>query len=433
MGNQYEDEDALQSDLPGLSLRIPGSATELRFYGFAKLSGTKDFDSRLQTDAPSAQSIPLVNSPAWRQGGEFFMSARYSRLGVDTRSRTEWGTLETRLEGDFAGSTLTSPNYLFRLRQAWAELGTPEFRVLAGQANSLWNEGLFESVNDGTSLNQSFVRQAQLRATGTLAPGLTGQVSLEAPATQYTSVDGVFTPDTTFAGANSLLQQRAGPARPADTIATTVSSSSRAAFYASSRFARREQPSSPWPSPIMRSAGASPHMPECRCAGCRTHSARRGHRHGLLRQGHRSLQSGQHFRPGRDIEHRIAGRRRRSLDPLETYGFTGVYRRFWTTQLRSNVEYSYARQVYPSYALGFVPGSTAAIFLNSNIQQVLANLIWSPFASFNNGVFGSGWLDVGLEYLYTQRGVFGGGAATWPVGAGYGVSNRVLGAVTARF
>ena len=122
-----------------------------------------------------------------------------------------------------------------------------------------------------------------------------------------------------------------------------------------------------------------------------------------------------------------------SLDPLETYGFTGVYRRFWTTQLRSNVEYSYARQAYPSYALGFIPGSTAAIFLNSNIQQLLANLIWSPFASFNNGVFGSGWLDVGLEYLYTQRGVFGGGAATWPTGAGYGVSNRVLGAVTAQF
>lgn len=433
MGNQYEDEDALQSDLPGLSLRIPGSATELRFYGFAKLSGSKDFNSRLQTDAPSAQSIPLVNSPAWRQGGEFFMSARYSRLGVDTRSLTAWGTLETRLEGDFAGSTLTAPNSLFRLRQAWAELGTPEFRVLAGQANSLWNEGLFESVNDGTSLNQSFVRQAQLRATGTLAPGLTGQVSLEAPATQYTSVDGVFTPDTTFSGATPSFSNapdllgrltyrydgfefvtrgllRELSIRTAGTAFEPQSVSDNAVGWGLASHARMPMR---WLSDAFGADEVT----------------------GMAFYGKGIGRYNQVSTFGQDAISNIGlpGVASASLDPLETYGFTGVYRRFWTTQLRSNVEYSYVRQVYPSYSLGFIPGSTAAIFLNSNIQQVLANLIWSPFASFNNGVFGSGWLDVALEYLYTQRGVFGGGAATWPTGAGYGVSNRVLGAVTARF
>ncbi len=433
MGNQYEDEDALQSDLPGLSLRIPGSATEVRFYGFAKLTGTKDFDSRLQTDAPSAQAIPLVGSPAWRQGGEFFMSARYSRIGLDTRSLTDWGTLETRLEGDFAGSTLTSPNYLFRLRQAWAELGTPDFRVLVGQANSLWNEGLFESVNDGTSLNQSFVRQAQIRATATLAPGLIGQVSLEAPATQYTSVDGIFTPDTTFSGASPSFSDAP------DLLGRLTYRNDGFEFV--TRGLLREL--------SIRTAGTAFEPPAVSDNavgwGLASH-ARMPMRWlsdafgadeitGMAFYGKGIGRYNQVSTFGQDATSNIGlpGVVGGSLDPVETYGFTGVYRRFWTTQLRSNVEYSYARQIYPSYALGFVPGSTGAIFLNSNIQQALANLIWSPFASFKDGVFGSGWLDVALEYLYTRRGAFGGSEATLPTGLGYGISNRVLGAVTARF
>ncbi|WP_431267570.1 hypothetical protein [Dankookia sp. P2] len=70
--------------------------------------------------------------------------------------------------------------------------------MLVGQANSLWNEGLFETIIDATNLNQSFVRQAQLRVTGRLAPGLTGQVSLEAPETSYVSGTGLFNPGSTL-------------------------------------------------------------------------------------------------------------------------------------------------------------------------------------------------------------------------------------------
>jgi hypothetical protein len=191
MGEQFE--DALRSDLPGLSLRIPGTQSEVRFYGFANVNAYRDFNGRNQTDAPTVQTIPLAGSAAALQGGDFSMSSRFSRFGLDTRSLTSWGTLETRIEGDFGGGAPVSTNALFRLRLAFAELGTEEFRVLIGQANSLWNEGMFETVNFATNLNQSFVRQPQIRATATLAPGLTGQVSLEMPDTQYTSVAGVFT------------------------------------------------------------------------------------------------------------------------------------------------------------------------------------------------------------------------------------------------
>ena len=78
MGSQDEGEgqDALRSDLPGLSLRIPGSQSEVRFYGFANVHGYRDFNGRNQSDAPTVQTIPLAGSPADLQGGDFGLSAQ---------------------------------------------------------------------------------------------------------------------------------------------------------------------------------------------------------------------------------------------------------------------------------------------------------------------------------------------------------------------
>ena len=122
-----------------------------------------------------------------------------------------------------------------------------------------------------------------------------------------------------------------------------------------------------------------------------------------------------------------------TLDALPTYGASVGYRRFWMPQLRSNFVYSYAWQQYPSYGLFFVPGSASATLLNSTIQQAIVNLIWSPFAELRGNSVGTGWLDVGLEYVYSHRDVFGGDAATATAGAGFATANRVLGSVTARF
>ena len=114
MGNQFETEDALRSDLPGIAIRIPGTDTQVRFYGFAKGSWYYDLNGRNQTDVPTAQTIPLNNSRADQQGGEFAATARFSRFGLDSRTLTNLGTLETRLEGDFGGGT--SGNALRRFR-----------------------------------------------------------------------------------------------------------------------------------------------------------------------------------------------------------------------------------------------------------------------------------------------------------------------------
>ncbi len=96
MGDQTATGDALRSDLPGVAFRVPGTDTQVRLYGFVKLTGYYDFDGRNQTDAPPPQTIPLAGSAADAQGGDFGMTARFSRFGVDTRTLTRWGTLSPR-------------------------------------------------------------------------------------------------------------------------------------------------------------------------------------------------------------------------------------------------------------------------------------------------------------------------------------------------
>jgi hypothetical protein len=436
MGSQFE--DALRSDLPGLSIRIPGTLSEVRFYGFAKVSAWGDFNGRNQTDAPAVQTIPLANSPADIQGGDFGMTARFSRLGIDTRTLTSWGTLETRIEGDFGGTappSVPSVNAAFRLRQAWAELGTEAFRVLVGQANSLWNEGMYETLIDSTNLNQSFIRQAQIRATATLAPGLTGQASLEAPETQYTSVAGIFNPGSSPIGglspAITYLPDLLGRLNYRnDGLEVDIRGLAR-------ELSVRTAGTAAAPPALTRNApgwGVAAHVR----FPMRWLSEAFGPDQ-LIGMGYYGQGIGRYFAGntfGQDalsnigLPGTIADF---SLDPLPTFGATAAYRRFWTPQLRSNIAYSWARQDYPSYALAFVPGSPSAVFLNSNMQQGIVNLIWSPFAQFNGTTVDTGWLDVGLEYVYSQRDVFGGSAATLPAGNGSGTANRILGAAIGRF
>ena len=434
MGNQFENEDALRSDLPGLAIRIPGTDSQLRVYGFAKLSAWTDLNGRNQTDAPTAQTIPLNNSAADMQGGDFGMTARFSRIGMDSRTLTSWGTLEVRIEGDFGGGTPTSSNAVFRLRQAWGELGNEQFRVLIGQANSLWNEGIFETIIDATNLNQSFIRQAQVRATALLAPGLTGQVSFESPDTQFTSASGVFTTDSTFNGGATPAFDSAPDllgrlAYRYNGLAVDMRGMVRELSVRTSGTAAA-------PPGLTRNAagwGLALHA----SLPMRWLSEAFGPDQ-LIGMVYYGQGIGRYFAgntSGQDALSNLGlpGITSFSLNPLPTYGAIAAYRRFWTTQLRSNVSYAYSREDYPSYALNFTPGSASALGLNRDMQQVFVNLIWSPFAEIRDGVFGSGWLDVGAEYVFTRRDLFGGSTAAGTAGSGLGIANRILAAAVARF
>jgi hypothetical protein len=123
------------------------------------------------------------------------------------------------------------------------------------------------------------------------------------------------------------------------------------------------------------------------------------------------------------------------MEAIQSWGLTAGYRRFWTPQLRSNFSYSWAKLDYPDYARQFTPGSAAALSLNDELQQVFANLIWSPFATQRaDGSVDTGWLDIGVEYLFTRRDLFGGAAAAMGAGGlGHGIQNRLLFGAVARF
>ncbi len=408
MGRDYATEEALRSDLPGVAFRVPGTDTQVRLYGFAKLTGYYDLGPRNQTDAPPPQTIPLSASPADQQGGDFAMTARFSRFGIDTRSLTRWGTLETRLEGDFGGGAPNSSNAVFRLRQAWAEIGDENFRVLAGQANSLWNEGVFETLIDATNLNQSFVRQAQIRVTGRLADGLTGMVSLEAPETTYTSVAGVFNPTTNLQGgaspAFSSVPDLLGRLTwRQDGLEVNLRGLLRQIEIRTAGTAAAPDVSDTTPAWGVAGMVRVPMRLVADAFGTDEIAAMAFYGEGIGRYF-----AGQTSGQDALTDLGLPGVTSPGLDAVASYGATIAYRRFWTTQLRSNFAYSYARNDYPSYALGFAPGSAAATSLNRDYQQVFVNLIWSPFAEVRNGTFGSGWLDLGVEYLFTRRDLYGG-------------------------
>lgn len=435
MGRDFATEEALRSDLPGIALRVPGTETQVRLYGFAKVTSWVDLNGRNPSDAPPPSTIPLTGSAADAQGGDFGMSARFSRIGVDSRTLTRWGTLETRLEGDFGGGAPLSNNAVFRLRQAWAEIGSERFRVLFGFANSLWNEGLYETLIDATNLNQSFVRQAQFRVTGRLLPGLTGQFSLETPETNYASADGVVNPSSTLAG---------GASPAINTMPDVLGRLTwrEAGWEAGLRSLLRN----------LRVETAGTNAPG---AGPGVNTTAWGFA-GHLRVPMRALSDafgpdeivgaayygegiGRYFfgsSAGIDAVSNLglAGSLGAlSLDPVPTWGLTAAYRRFWSPQWRTNVSYSWSRQDFPSYVLQFAPGSASATALNRELQQVFVNLIWSPFAEERGGRVDTGWLDIGFEYLFTRRDLYGGAIAAGSAGVGHGIANRILFAAIGRF
>jgi hypothetical protein len=437
-GREFGTEEALRSDLPGIAFRVPGTDTQVRLYGFAKLTASVDASSRNQTDAPPPSTLPLRGSAGDREGGDFGMTARFSRFGVDTRTLTRWGTLETRLEGDFGGGAFTSTNAVFRLRQAWAEIGDDRLKILVGQANSLWNEGMFETLIDATNLNQSFIRQAQFRVSGRLAPGLLGQVSIEAPETAFVGGSGVFNPSTSLAngatpafnnipdfhgrltyrqellefGLRGMLRQLEANTKAG--VPGTVAGTANATGWGFAAHARL---------PVAAALGPRFGPDE------------------LILMGYYGEGIGRYFfgnSGGVDAVSNLGVAARAGEGPalraIPIYGATVAYRRFWLDQLRSNFAYSWSKQDVPGLAREFAPGSAGAVALNRELQQVFANLIWSPFATRQpSGAVGSGWLDIGAEYLFTRRDIFGGARATGPDLGGKGIGHRVMIGVIARF
>jgi hypothetical protein len=431
-------DEALRGSMPN-SWRIPGTDTSIRLYGFVKANLFGDLDMVNRGDAPSVQGIPLIGSAATQQSGDTQFSARRSRIGFDTQTPTGWGPLATRIEFDFAGDqpsasgAATSSGYMPRLRQAYFEVGGDIFRVLVGQANSVWNDGLVETLTDSTFLNASAVRQAQVRVTGRLATGVTGMVSLEAPYTDYTSNAGVFYPDSSLNGgaspATSQLPDLVGRLTYRDAGGDislrgvlrqlTIDTNGTAATPKGSA------DTIGWGFALTGNLNMRTLWDRL---GADQLTAMAFYGQGIGRYFDAAT-SGQSAYSNIGL----AGVTDVSLTAVASYGGMIGYRHYWAPTLRSNAAYAYARLDNPAFVSQFTAGGSGAVAANQDMQMGVANLIWSPFGSERDGRINHGWLDVGLEYIYYRRNLQGGALAAPTGQGGYGIEQRIQASAIARF
>lgn len=425
-----EVDEALRGSLDGLAMRVPNTDTTVRLYGFLRLTAYRDLEARNPTDAASVQGIPLSGGNTQTGGGD--LTARSSRVGFDTRSDTGWGRLDTTIEGDFRGEISSGGDLSFRLRQAFAELTQGDWSYLIGGANSLWNEGLTEALHDATNLNQSFIRQAQLRVTRRFGSNWMLQGSVEAPFGDITTQNGpIFSPIRLDGGASPSFDQmpdlltrltwRDGAEEyvlralfrqlTLDPAGTTLGPGSSESTFGWGLAAHARLPLGRWIAPLGQDE--------------------------LVVMAYYGEGIGRYFAGNTFGQAALSDigtvpGMQHSLEAVPTYGGTIGYRRFWTDKLRSTLSYAYARQDFPN-DIRFTPGSRGALSLNEEMQQVIANLIWSPFADRPTSRMPFGWLDLGLEYVFSRRDLQDGAAAVGAGGVGHGIANRLLAVGIVRF
>lgn len=154
----------------------------LQFGGFAKLDYMQDFDPIGNVDQFKVNSIPV---PDPGTGGSNNFSIRQTRFTFDVRNNdgTE-NTVRAYVEGDFFGSGNS-----FRIRHAYGEWKG----LLAGQTWSTFQDvsarpGLLDYEGPDAEV---FVRQGQIRYTGTVSDGFQWSVAVEESVSQIAVTGGV--------------------------------------------------------------------------------------------------------------------------------------------------------------------------------------------------------------------------------------------------
>lgn len=188
-------------EFPG-SWKLPGSDTSISFSGYVKADSffTMNAPSTAIGDSFAVTAIPLKSSAANSQGGDFRMHSRQSRLRFDSRTPTDWGSLRTRIEGDFfgpGGNQRVSNSDTFRVRHAYGQLGP----VLAGQTWSTFmdQDTFFDTVDFYGAAGQEFTRQTMIRYTASIMDSLSADLALENPEQN----------NAVAAGPNAALTQNA--------------------------------------------------------------------------------------------------------------------------------------------------------------------------------------------------------------------------------
>lgn len=165
-------------------LMIKWADTQVQFDGFVKVDFMYDSDPIGNADQFKVNSIPVDGDPDAELGGSTNISAKQTRLDVDVRSDTSVGLIRAYVEGDFFGSGNS-----FRMRHAYGEWNG----LLGGQTWSTFQDisaRPFTLDYEGPD-SEVFVRQPQIRYTGTLSEQFEWAVAVEDPDSQIAAPAGV--------------------------------------------------------------------------------------------------------------------------------------------------------------------------------------------------------------------------------------------------
>ena len=120
---EVKSKDAVVAGDIGGGLRIPGSETSLRIYGYAEAHAIHDFKQSGSPDLFTDLTFQPLNN-AGGQTGKTKFTAETSRFGFETSTPTSLGTFNTKVEADFyAYSDATGTRNRLRLRHA--QVGNP--------------------------------------------------------------------------------------------------------------------------------------------------------------------------------------------------------------------------------------------------------------------------------------------------------------------
>ena len=181
-------EAVVLGDMPA-SIRMPGSETSLRVYGYAEANMIKDFKATAAGDKFTYLQVQPLNGGS-DDHGKLAMTAQTSRFGFETSTPTALGAMHTQVEMDFYSTDR------LRLRHAYGEYAG----WLVGKTWSTFmdlDDGP-ETVDFNGPIGMPFSRPVQARYTYGLPTGETFKAALEAPS------DGAHRPNLVLTAAKSF-------------------------------------------------------------------------------------------------------------------------------------------------------------------------------------------------------------------------------------
>jgi hypothetical protein len=175
---------AVEAGAKPRSWKLPGTNTSMQIGGYAKLDLIYDINANTGDALSTAGRAPADGSAAANRQQHFRLHARQSRFWIRTWTPTDWGELETHIQGDFfgaGGNQVVSNSDTFRARILYGRLGP----VLAGQTWSTFMilEALPDVLDFSGPAGVPFVRQAQIRYTHSFGGGTVLILAIENPDT----------------------------------------------------------------------------------------------------------------------------------------------------------------------------------------------------------------------------------------------------------